>query len=63
MVAAIRYTFADSSQSHDGLLAPVVVQVLELVKDSDLVSAAPEHFFGRRLLTTSGCERRFAGFR
>ncbi|KIO24797.1 hypothetical protein M407DRAFT_244321 [Tulasnella calospora MUT 4182] len=36
VAAAIRYTFADSSQAYDNLLAPLVIQVLELVKDNDL---------------------------
>jgi len=36
VVAAIRYTFADNTQSYDELLSPLIVQFLSLVQDSDL---------------------------
>ncbi|KAF8303097.1 TIP120-domain-containing protein [Clavulina sp. PMI_390] len=36
VVASIRYTFADPSQSYDELLAPLIVDFLSLVQDSDL---------------------------
>jgi len=38
VVSAIRYTFADTSQSYDELLAPLLVDFLSLMLDSDLVS-------------------------
>ncbi|KAF8060828.1 armadillo-type protein [Lyophyllum atratum] len=36
VVSAIRYTFADTSQSYDELLAPLLVDFLSLMLDSDL---------------------------
>lgn len=39
MLAAIRYTFADSSQSFDELLNPVLMDFLSLISDNDLVSS------------------------
>jgi len=37
VVSAIRYTFADTSQSYDELLAPLLVDFLSLMLDQDLV--------------------------
>ncbi|KIM50021.1 hypothetical protein SCLCIDRAFT_12402, partial [Scleroderma citrinum Foug A] len=36
VISAIRYTFADSTPSYDELLAPLVMDFLGLMKDSDL---------------------------
>ncbi|KAG8930309.1 hypothetical protein FRC03_000633 [Tulasnella sp. 419] len=36
VVAAIRYTFAETDQSYDELLSPLIVQFLSLVHDPDL---------------------------
>lgn len=36
VVSAIRYTFADSARSYDELLAPLLVDFLTLMQDSDL---------------------------
>ncbi|KAG9310349.1 armadillo-type protein [Chiua virens] len=36
VVSAIRYTFAESSPSYDELLAPLIMDFLSLMKDSDL---------------------------
>lgn len=38
VVSAIRYTFADTTQSYDELLAPLLVDFLSLMLDEDLVS-------------------------
>jgi cullin-associated NEDD8-dissociated protein 1 len=38
VISAIRYTFADTSQSYDDLLAPLIVDFLALIQDNDLVS-------------------------
>lgn len=38
VVSAIRYTFADTTQSYDELLAPLLVDFLSLMLDLDLVS-------------------------
>lgn len=38
VVASVRYTFADNTQSYDELLSPLIVDFLSLVQDSDLVS-------------------------
>ena len=37
-MSAIRYTFADASQSYDELLAPLLVDFLSSMVDEDLVS-------------------------
>ncbi|TFK71706.1 TIP120-domain-containing protein [Pluteus cervinus] len=37
VVSAIRYTFADNSQSYDELLGPLLVDFLCLMQDSDLI--------------------------
>ncbi|KAG8864313.1 hypothetical protein FRB96_006134 [Tulasnella sp. 330] len=36
VVAAVRYTFADNTQSYDELLSPLIIQFMSLVHDSDL---------------------------
>ncbi|KAG9023812.1 hypothetical protein FRB95_012465 [Tulasnella sp. JGI-2019a] len=36
VVAAVRYTFADNTQSYDELLSPLIVQFMSLVHDADL---------------------------
>ncbi|KAI6142115.1 armadillo-type protein [Pisolithus tinctorius] len=36
VISAIRYTFADSSPSYDEVLAPLIMDFLSLMKDSDL---------------------------
>lgn len=36
VISAIRYTFADTSQSYDDLLAPLIVDFLALIQDNDL---------------------------
>lgn len=38
VVSAIRYTFAESSQSYDELLSPLLVDFLSLTTDENLVS-------------------------
>lgn len=38
VVAAIRYTFADNTQTYDDLLAPLILQFVPLIQDSNLVS-------------------------
>ena len=38
VISAIRYTFADTSQTYDNLLAPLIVDFLALIQDDDLVS-------------------------
>lgn len=38
VITAIRFTFTDASTAYDDLLAPLIVQFLSLMKDSDLVS-------------------------
>jgi len=40
VVSAIRYTFADTSQSYDELLAPMIIDFLSLMLDEDLVCNA-----------------------
>jgi len=37
VVSAIRYTFADTAQSYDELLAPLLMDFLSLMVDEDLV--------------------------
>jgi cullin-associated NEDD8-dissociated protein 1 len=37
VVAAIRYTFADTSKSYDQLLSPLLVDFLSLMVDENLV--------------------------
>ena len=37
VVSAIRYTFADTTQSYDELLAPLLMDFLSLMVDTDLV--------------------------
>jgi cullin-associated NEDD8-dissociated protein 1 len=37
VVSAIRYTFADTTQSYDELLGPIIVDFLGLMQDEDLV--------------------------
>jgi hypothetical protein len=37
VVSAIRYTFADTAQSYDELLAPLLMDFLSLMIDQDLV--------------------------
>src|ERR1700722_18763822 len=37
VVAAIRYTFAETAQSYDDLLAPLLFDFLSLMADEDLV--------------------------
>jgi len=41
VISAIRYTFADNTPSYDELLAPLVMDFLGLMKDSDLVRRHP----------------------
>jgi len=36
VVAAVRYTFADTTQSYDELLSPLIIQFMSLVHDPDL---------------------------
>jgi len=36
VVAAVRYTFTDSSQTYDDLLAPLIMQFVALIHDDDL---------------------------
>jgi cullin-associated NEDD8-dissociated protein 1 len=38
VVSAIRYTFSDSDTSYDALLAPLIVDFLSIIVDTDLVS-------------------------
>jgi len=38
VITAIRFTFTDESSSYDDLLAPLIVQFLSLMHDSDLVN-------------------------
>lgn len=45
VVSAIRYTFADNSQSYDELLAPLLVDFLSLMLDKDLVNHVPVYLF------------------
>jgi hypothetical protein len=45
VVSAIRYTFAETSQSYDELLAPLLVDFLSLMLDQDLVSSPSFLFF------------------
>jgi hypothetical protein len=45
VVSAIRYTFADTTQSYDELLAPLLVDFLSLMLDEDLVSYISYSFF------------------
>jgi hypothetical protein len=40
VLSAIRYTFADPSQSYDELLAPLIIDFLSLMLDQDLVRCA-----------------------
>jgi hypothetical protein len=48
VVSAIRYTFADTSQSYDELLAPLLVDFLSLMLDEDLVSDAISQYYKQR---------------
>lgn len=41
VVAAIRYTFAESSPTFDELLGPMLIDFLSLMLDPDLVSTLP----------------------
>jgi hypothetical protein len=41
VVAAIRFTFTDTSQAYDELLSPLIVDFLSLMVDKDLVSLIP----------------------
>ena len=43
VVAAIRYTFAESSPTFDELLGPMLIDFLSLMLDPDLVSTLPNH--------------------
>lgn len=49
-MAAVRYTFADNTQSYDELLSPLIVQFMSLVHDSDLV-CRPLAYTSRMVLT------------
>ena len=48
VVAAIRYTFAESSPAFDELLGPMLIDFLSLMLDPDLVSLLPNRsaFYG-----------------
>ncbi|KAF7784838.1 hypothetical protein Agabi119p4_1003 [Agaricus bisporus var. burnettii] len=37
VISAIRYTFADTSQSYDDLLSPLIVDFLALIQDDDIM--------------------------
>jgi len=43
VVAAIRYTFAESSPTFDELLGPMLIDFLSLMLDPDLVSTLPNY--------------------
>ena len=43
VVAAIRYTFADSYHSYDELLSALIPDFLSLIEDQDLVTNIPLH--------------------
>ena len=43
VVAAIRYTFAESSPTFDELLGPMLIDFLSLMLDPDLVSTLSNH--------------------
>ena len=43
VVAAIRYTFAESSPAFDELLGPMLIDFLSLMLDPDLVGTFPNH--------------------
>jgi cullin-associated NEDD8-dissociated protein 1 len=45
VVAAIRYTFAESSPAFDELLGPILIDFLSLMLDPDLVSIYLSEFF------------------
>lgn len=50
VVSAIRYTFADTSQSYDELLAPLLIDFLSLMLDEDLVRILLSSFRTSRIL-------------
>lgn len=43
VASAVRYTFTDNEASYDDILAPVIVEFLSLMHDSDLVRPSAPH--------------------